>query len=201
MDAPQPVTIEVVRGCAFVAKPCATCGNQKANRIHRKKNQQEGLPYCPFRRQNGCAACGRNKGDRVHFGEPPSLNFFSFSAKTGPMLSAAKQQWQAIFLDLLRETDLPLGLGRVYVSGTATFPTDSRTRDGDYNRDQGNFRVLPEKALGDALEEGGYLQSDGWDRYEFGDFGQRVVPGVSSTRLTIMPLPAINPNPQQELAV
>lgn len=196
----DPEMIEIVRVCAFEAKPCGNCGKPKSNTIHRKKNVEEGKEFCKWKRQNGCAACGRNKGDRAHFGEPPSLNFFSFSGLTGPLLSSSKQAWQAIFLDLLRESQLPTGLDRVYVSGMITFPKDSRTRTGEYNRDQGNFRVLIEKALGDALEEGGYLPSDGWDRYEFGDLNQRVIPGVSATRLTIFPLDPI-PDPQMELNV
>lgn len=183
-SVPQPVMIEVVRECAFVAKPCGLCGLPKSNRAHSPKK----TATCRYKRQNGCATCGAAKSDERHFGEPPSLNFFSFSGLTGPLLSSSKQAWQKLLLDRLRASALPTGLSRVYVSGEVTFPVDARRRDGEYNRDQGNFRVLIEKALGDALEEGGYLPSDGWDRYEFGDLAQRVVAGESATRLTIFPM-------------
>lgn len=36
-------------------------------------------------------------------------------------------------------------------------------------RDEGNFRVILEKALGDALVEGGWLEDDTSDYYRFGE--------------------------------
>ena len=185
----EPVMIEQVRECEFKAKPCGLCGLPKSNRTHTPKRTAE----CPFKRQNGCASCGRNKGDRAHFGEPPSFNYFSASHLTGNLLAGSKQAWQAILLDLLRGSDLPTGLERVLVEGEVTFPTAAK-------RDQGNFRVIIEKAMGDALQQGGYLPDDDWSRYEFGNLQRRVVRGVSATRLMIFPL-ALEPDPQLELSV
>jgi hypothetical protein len=51
----------------------------------------------------------------------------------------------------------------------------------------GNYRVLLEKALGDALKVGGWLDDDDWSRYEFGGLAYAYERGVSRTRLIIFP--------------
>jgi hypothetical protein len=73
------------------------------------------------------------------------------------------------------------------VEGEVTFPDTGR-------RDQGNYRVILEKALGDALVTGGWLRDDSWDHYEFGGLTMRVWPGESATRLMIFPM---NPRPAE----
>lgn len=177
MSGPEPVRIEVVRECHFKAKPCKECGRPKA--AHRPFDDVcEG-----FRRQHGCARCGRNKSDRAHFGAPPSYNAIGSGRGTGAAAlvgASLKQAWQALFREALGETSLPKPLGYVLVEGTVTFPDRGR-------RDQGNFRVVIEKALGDALVEGGWLDDDDWARYEFGQLSMRVEAGVSATRLVVFP--------------
>ncbi len=54
-------------------------------------------------------------------------------------------------------------------------------------RDQGNYRVIVEKALGDALVRHGYLSKDTWSRYEFGGLQAVHTPGRSWLRLMIFP--------------
>jgi hypothetical protein len=57
------------------------------------------------------------------------------------------------------------------------------------DRDQGNHRVIVEKAVvGDALVRGGFLPNDTWSRYEFGGLQWHDEPGVSRTRLLLFPL-------------
>ena len=54
-------------------------------------------------------------------------------------------------------------------------------------RDQGNHRFLLEKALGDALVAGGWLDDDDWARYEFGGLQMVYERGVSAMRLFVFP--------------
>lgn len=180
----EPVIIEVVRGCRFKAKPCRNCGRAASAHQRPKGGGDKQIPgLCDrLQRQNGCAECGANKGDPVHFGAPASYNAFgggrgsSAAAQVGASL---KQTWQAIFTRALNAAGLPRGLDRVYAVGEVTFPDDRA------DRDQGNFRVLIEKALGDALEDGGWIVSDNWPHYQFGDLAMRISAGESATRLLL----------------
>lgn len=141
---------------------------------------------CHFKKKpggkRGCLRCGQAKGDRCHMGAPPSFNALGSGS---PMAyQGMKQQWERLLTDLLLDAGLPKDLGRVVVEGYATFPDRAR-------RDQGNYRVLVEKALGDALATGGWLEDDDWTRYEFGGLGYRYEKGVSAIRLMVMPSPQL----------
>jgi hypothetical protein len=130
----------------------------------------------------GCACCGRAKHDPLHYGTPKSINVFGSG---NPRLYwEMKRRWSAILLPLLRGSGMPLGLSRVMVDGELTFPDRGR-------RDQGNFRVVLEKALGDTLTAGGWLEDDDWSRYEFGNLTANYQKGVSATRLMIWPVLAV----------
>jgi hypothetical protein len=94
-----------------------------------------------------------------------------------------KKQWQAILRELLAAADTPR-MGRVLVEGVVTFP-DRRKHD------QGNYRFVLEKALGDALVVGGWLVDDDWGRYEFGNLAADYAKGVRRTVLTLFPLEAM----------
>jgi hypothetical protein len=171
----EPVMIEQVGQCFFEAKPCGRCGKPKSNRVHTPKK----TATCVFQAKRGCARCGRNKGDVAHFGAPESFNYL---AGRDPKVYRAKiEQWKALLFDLLAASDLPKGLTHVLVEGEVSFG-DSRK-----GRDQGNHRVLVEKALGDALVTGGWLPDDTWDHYEFGGFARIEEPGVSAVRLMLFP--------------
>lgn len=177
----QPVYIEQRRECHFKAKPCKLCDKPKSNRVHTPKK----TATCRGSYPRGCATCGRNKGDHAHFGAPASFNVWSGSGTSGTQAYlGVKDTWQAILTKQLEASGLPKGLGKVYVEGEIVFPDPGE-------RDQGNFRVIVEKALGDALEAGGWLEKDDWSRYEFGQLSMRVEPGVSATRLTLFPFPPL----------
>jgi hypothetical protein len=184
----EPVKIEVVRACHFKAKGCKTCGRAKS--AHKPFDDCDG-----FQRQNGCANCGKPKNDLGHYGQPPSYNAVGGGRGTGSaaMVGAQmKQAWQRIFADLLAASGFPRPQERIFVEGEAVFPDRGR-------RDQGNFRVVIEKALGDALHEGGWLEDDDWDRYEFGNLVKRYQPGVSATRLYLFPMQKASDLDQMEL--
>lgn len=91
---------------------------------------------------------------------PPSLNVIAGRGARFAF-TRAKRRWQADLATLLMLRGVPRRLDRVEATATMTFSTRRR-------RDEGNFRVLLEKALGDALVEGGWLDDDTPDRYSFG---------------------------------
>lgn len=155
----EPVMIEHVRLCHFKRKP-----------------DEDG------HKRLGCACCGKAKADRVHMGQPPSVNPLVSGVGSGnaQMYAAQKRQWEALLGDLLAASDLPKGLVHVLAEGEATFPTRQR-------RDQGNHRFMLEKALGDALTAGGYIEDDDWTRYEFGNLIASYEKDVSATRLVLFP--------------
>lgn len=63
---------------------------------------------------------------------------------------------------LLMVEQVPRGLRAVHARAELRFPL----RRG---RDEGNYRSILEKALGDALVAGGWLPDDTPDRYRFGE--------------------------------
>ena len=71
-----------------------------------------------------------------------------------------KQQWEEWCWLALLQVELPKGLQRVTASALLHFKQYRR-------RDEGNFRVVLEKALGDALVKGGWLDDDTPDHYRF----------------------------------
>lgn len=174
----EPVAIEHTLVCAFKAKPCGLCGKPKSNTVHRKKNEQEGKPFCKFKRQLGCQHCGKPKAHADHLGAPESFNVFA--SGSWEAYQGAKKRWHVVLAPALRAAGLPKGLAHVLVEGECSFGDD---RD----RDQGNHRVVIEKALGDVLVEEGYLPTDKWDRYEFGGLQRREEPGVNRIRLMLFP--------------
>lgn len=173
------VVLTIRRACHYKAKPCKTCGRPRSNPIHRQKNVEEGKPYCAFRRQLGCARCGEPKSSTDHLGAPESFNVFA--GRDPNVYRTIIGRWSAALEPLLEASGLPRPLDAVKASGTATFPDVS-------DRDQGNYRVIVEKALGDALVKGGWLTSDDWTRYEFGDLSYAYEPGVSQTVLVVGPM-------------
>lgn len=72
----------------------------------------------------------------------------------------AKQDWQQRCEIVLMEARVPKGLTLVTATALLHFKQYRR-------RDEGNFRVVLEKALGDALVNGGWLPDDTPDHYRF----------------------------------
>lgn len=90
---------------------------------------------------------------------PPSLN--SVGSRGGPMaFHRVKKQWQEYFELLLMQTGFPRDWLEMKATARLRFPTKHR-------RDEGNYRTLIEKALGDALVNGGWLPDDTPDHFLF----------------------------------
>jgi hypothetical protein len=173
----EPVEIEILRTCAFKKKGTETVTT----------NKRDGTVETREVKRQGCARCGKPKQDESHIGAPSSLN--ALGSGNPQIYMGMKSRWQALLLARLEASGLPKPLGRVLVEGEATFPDRIR-------RDQGNYRVLIEKALGDALTEGGWLEDDDWTRYEFGNLAYVYERGVSRTRLMLFPSPVELPEGQ-----
>lgn len=90
---------------------------------------------------------------------PPSLNQIGFRSHWA-VGRRAKQDWEQWLLIALLEQRVPKGLKSV--SATATIRFKQRRK-----RDEGNHRVLLEKALGDVLQNG-WLDDDTPEQYRFG---------------------------------
>jgi hypothetical protein len=94
---------------------------------------------------------------------PPSIN----SAKSGYRSHwrqgrETKKRWEGIFAMLLLKERVPKGRDYVRATGELRFPRNGR-------RDAGKFRVVLEKALGDALTTVGIIPDDDTTHYSFGD--------------------------------
>lgn len=130
------------------------------------------------RASRGCRVCGRAKTHIEHAGAPPSMNVLGSGNQF--VYQAHKKAWQLALIEQLEAVELPRPLSRVVAEGEVTFP-DRRKRD------QGNHRFFLEKALGDALTEGGWLEDDDWERFEFGGLAAAYEKGVSRTRIMVFP--------------
>lgn len=130
------------------------------------------------RSRRGCAICGRARAAVQHLGAPPSLNVFGSGNQR--VYQSWKKAWSGAFAALLQDAHLPKPLAGVLVEGRVCFPTRLR-------RDQGNYRFLLEKALGDTLTEGGWLADDDWSQYEFGNLAYVYEKGRSWTELVLFP--------------
>lgn len=114
-------------------------------------------------------------------GSPPSLNALG-ARGGGPAFHRKKRQWQGLIGQAILASELPVLLagGRQARSIEATaeilFKFNRR-------RDEGNFRAMLEKCLGDALVDdpkawpgGRWLADDDADRFRFGRLELVVVP-------------------------
>lgn len=93
-------------------------------------------------------------------GTPKSFNQIGYRSHWA-IGQREKQNWQGWFALALMEQKVPRKLKHVEAKATLRFKQRRR-------RDSGNFRVILEKALGDALVEGGWLPDDTSDLYSFG---------------------------------
>lgn len=93
-------------------------------------------------------------------GTPPSFNAIGYRSHWA-VGRRHKLQWQEWLSTALMVAQVPRGLKSV--TATAELRFKQRRR-----RDEGNFRVILEKALGDALVEGGWLADDTADQFRFG---------------------------------
>lgn len=93
-------------------------------------------------------------------GTPKSLNQIGFHSHWS-VGRREKQTWEQFLQIALLEQRVPRGLASVRASAALHFKQRRR-------RDQGNFRALLEKALGDVLQVGGWLEDDTPEHYQFG---------------------------------
>jgi hypothetical protein len=108
---------------------------------------------------------------------PPSMNDI-VGQGTRWRYTKAKRDWTAILKPAIVRAGLE-PCDRIVAVGEITFPTRAK-------HDQGNYRFMLEKALGDVLQDG-WLPDDSWDHYEFSDLTCRYEKGVRRTRICLMP--------------
>jgi hypothetical protein len=94
-------------------------------------------------------------------GTPPSLNQIGYRSHWA-VGRKAKQDWEQFLSIALMEQGVPRRLKRVEATATLRFKQKRR-------RDEGNFKALLDKALGDVLQAGGWLADDTPDYYRFGE--------------------------------
>lgn len=116
-------------------------------------------------------------------GTPPSFNVTAQAHWTKHR--KAKRQWQEWLTIALLAEQVPQGILRVEATAALFFKQHRR-------RDEGNFRVILEKALGDALvgdvkawPEGRWLPDDVPDRYTFGELTLHVAAGPPRTLINL----------------
>lgn len=95
-----------------------------------------------------------------HPATPPSLNVTGFRSHWAAG-RRAKMLWEHVFWALLVQAELPKGLDSVHATARLRFPVKRR-------RDEGNYRAILEKSLGDALTSGNWLQDDTVEHFTFG---------------------------------
>lgn len=91
-------------------------------------------------------------------GTPPSLNTMGTRGSHWAT-SRTKKQWEGYCTFALIEARVPRGLSFVRASAVCHF-TSNR------NRDEGNYRWMLEKSLGDALQLG-WIEDDNADHFLF----------------------------------
>lgn len=108
---------------------------------------------------------------------PPSLNTIGTRGSHW-VVARHKKRWQGAYEALLLSSTLPRGLERVEATASLRFPVRRR-------RDEGNYRWLIEKALGDALVNGGWLQDDTSAEFRFGrvEFEEETGPARTTIRI------------------
>jgi len=90
---------------------------------------------------------------------PPSFNKVGLRSHWA-VGRKAKQDWEQFLSIALLEQRVPRGLQSVRASATLRFKQRRR-------RDEGNFKPLLEKALGDVLQNG-WIEDDTPEHYRFG---------------------------------
>lgn len=108
---------------------------------------------------------------------PPSLNTIGTRSDHWAV-GKAKGRWQGIMEVLLLGSRLPRRQDVVHATASLRFPTRRI-------RDEGNFRWMLEKALGDALVVGGWLEGDDADRFTFGELTFEDEPGPPRTTVLL----------------
>jgi len=101
-------------------------------------------------------------------GTPKSLNRVA-KAKHWAVFQREKKTWEGNIFIALLEAKVPKPLASVYAEASLQFKTARR-------RDEGNYRSVLEKALGDALQLQ-WLDDDTPDQFRFGPLHFDDAPG------------------------
>jgi hypothetical protein len=113
-------------------------------------------------------------------GTPPSLNAASLGSRGAHMkFNRLKKQWEGDILKCLMLEKAPRRCERVHATAVCRFPSKRK-------RDEGNFRYLLEKALGDALQLYGTLPDDTADEFTFGKLEFDPEKGQARTLITLV---------------
>lgn len=107
---------------------------------------------------------------------PPSLNALQYGHWT--RTRKQKRAWQSELEILLMAAGAPRGWKSAHASATLRFPQGRR-------RDEGNYRYLLEKALGDALVNGGWLPDDTPEHFRFGRVLIEADPGPARSLVAV----------------
>lgn len=112
-------------------------------------------------------------------GVPKSLNAVG-SRGSRFAFHREKKTWEGMCMIALNESKVPRGLARVDATAVLHPPTS-------HKRDEGNFRTILEKALGDALQLGGHLADDSSDFFSFGrlSFAEKRKPAETIITLEV----------------
>ena len=107
---------------------------------------------------------------------PPSFNSTRYAHWR--KVKRATDEWAMRILVEIQKARIPRGVERVQAEALMRFPTRRR-------RDEGNFRVTIEKALGDVLVAQRIIPDDTRDRYRFLSVDFVEKPGPNWTRIDI----------------
>lgn len=110
---------------------------------------------------------------------PPSLNAAKLGSRGAHMRAhRLKKSWEGMLMIALLEQRVPKKLRRVHATAVCRFAQKRK-------RDEGNFRYLLEKALGDALQLGGHLADDTPEEFTFGALTFDPERGSARTLVTL----------------
>lgn len=110
---------------------------------------------------------------------PPSLNAMKLGSRGAAFkFHRHKKEWEGLFQITLLEMRVPRGLTKVKATASLRFPQRRK-------RDEGNFRFMLEKALGDVLQSAGHLADDTPDEFNFEALTFEAVAGSPRTTITL----------------
>jgi hypothetical protein len=109
---------------------------------------------------------------------PPSMNTNVGKGHWRPF-HGAKKRWQGLFGMLLLKERIPRGATKVKARAHLRFPVRRQ-------RDEGNYRTILEKALGDALQTVGIISDDTSEHFQFTDVIFEEERGANRTQITLI---------------
>lgn len=89
-----------------------------------------------------------------------------------------KKRWEGLLGMLILKERVPKGASHVKASADMRFRVSRK-------RDEGNFRMVIEKALGDVLQTMGIIPDDTPEHYEFGHVEFLDKGGMNQTRIIL----------------